>query len=518
MRLRLRWLPALLLFTCAVAAQATVTVFGPADYVVASGAPQTFTPTFAADLHETCGGRAAYFVAVSNADGGVSSATVSVNGTTLLSDHDFPLRSLREFAIDPTASNSLSVTLKGGRPGSALRVAVERRIESPVAGPKSFVIAHATLTDSTTFNVINPSAVYTLVVHATGAANASIAINGVSAVTPADFAGATRSIARQVKLAAGTNQVVTSVNGAPTDTLGWTIQQQFDESICAPQVTIDSPADGDTITTRRILVSGTASGSLDLGVIVNGIPAQFDLLAAGTADDPFRWSVTLDPPAGDVTITATVSAPSGGSASATRTVHYQPATEAVLLSAAPSSGILPFNTTVSLSSTIRNAVKYELDLDGDGVYETVQATSPDPQPVAFSTTGARTLHARVTTADGHIFTGTANVIVQDFTAADRVVRASWTRLMSSMAANDANGAIAQMAGPDAQAKYTDILQAMASAGLLIGYPPSIQDLRAVWIHGNAAHYLLLRNEPDGTYGYHVYFVCGADGVWRIIQF
>ncbi|HEY6214516.1 MAG TPA: hypothetical protein VIW45_19620 [Vicinamibacterales bacterium] len=516
---RLSRLSALLLFASAATAYATTTVFGPADYTLASGAPQTINASFAANLSDTCGGRAAYFLVVSNADGNVSSASLSLNGRTLMTPHDFPLKGgVREIAVDVAASNALTIDLTGGKTGAVLRVAVERRIEATVAGPKSIVIAHPPTSDTTSFNVADASGSYILVLHSTGSASANVSLNGATVVVPSDFGSSTTSLTRRVAVAPGANQISVSLTGAPGDSLDWTLLQQLDESFCGPRIAIDTPADGDTITTRGILVTGTASGSRDLGVTVNGIVAQFNLSAAATVADPYRWFATIDPPVGDVTITAVASAPGGGSTTVTRSVHYAPASETLMLHASPDNGILPLDVTVSVSSTIKNIDKLELDLDGDGYYEIVRGTIPDPIVSSFDSTGTFTLRGRVTTTDGKVFTAATPVIVQNFKAADGAVRAAWTRFVASMAANDANGAIAQLAGDDAKANYGEALLAMAAAGRLTTYVASLQDLRAIWIHGNAAHYLLTRTESGDTFGYHVYFVRGGDGVWRVIQF
>lgn len=401
-----------------VPAMAATTVFGPQSYTLATGSPQSVTATFGPGSDSGCGGTPQFFLVVANPDGGVRSATVSVNGTALLRERDFPLRAAREIPFAASTSNTLAIALKGGRPGSALIVSVERRGE---------------------------------------------------------------------------------------------------ETACGPGIAIHSPAAGAAIRSRRIAVSGTATGSGIAGISVNGVAADYDPSAAGTPSDPLRWFATIDAEDGAVTLSAAAVTKSGATAGDQRQVSFAREAGAVFLRPGPASGVAPFTTHFDLSLGIPDAIaSYQFDLDGDGVFEQSSAARPDQLPMTYATPGMRTATARVTTADGRVFTGSTAVVALPFASMDATLRAVWAELREALAGGDVAAAVAQLSDDERRAKYRPALEALGTG--LPAYADAIADIRPVWIHGNAAHYLMLKPEEGQVFGYHVYFVRGADGRWRVQQF
>jgi PKD repeat protein len=510
---------ALTLVLCAGASvSAATTIYGPSSYAIQPGPPQSFSATFTPSPADACGGQLAYFLVISNADGGVKSATISVNGSAVLAERDFPLSAVQEIPFMPLAgANTLVVVLKGGKQGSVLQIAVERRVEETVLNPSTITIDHGKTTSNLTFSVTAPVSVYMLLLKngSKGVTHATVALNG-AAMSGTDVGGAGSVVARRIAVVGGANSLSVAVSGEPGSSVDVSVQRELDGN-CLPKVSIDNPAPGANVTTRRILVTGTASGSRDLGVSVNGAPAQFDLASAGTDADPLRWFVSLDPPPGPVSIVATATNVAGGSATATRAVTYAPAAETILLRPSVDSGAVPLTVNFDFSSTIQGPIStYEFDLDGDGSYERSFSTSPTDLAVTFTTAGQRAASARVTTADGRVFTTTALVIAQSFNTADQTIRRSWTRFTDALSRGDAAGAASQLSGPESKAKYGPALSALGAG--LAGFASKIQEIHPIWISGNGAHYLLVKAEPGGTFGYHVYFLRAADGVWRVQQF
>src|SRR4051812_44966582 len=112
MFLRMRMRISVLIAAMAIATTAlgSTVVFGPKRYPVTSGKPQAIDDTFALNLGDTCDGHVRYVLSVDS--GGVSSASVTLNGATLLSEKDFPGPQLRELFVDPSPANLLVVTVK----------------------------------------------------------------------------------------------------------------------------------------------------------------------------------------------------------------------------------------------------------------------------------------------------------------------------------------------------------------------------------------------------------------------
>jgi hypothetical protein len=320
--------------------------------------------------------------------------------------------------------------------------------------------------------------------------------------------------------ATGSNELAFSVSGRTGSTIEWTLFRDLGEPSCAvaPTIAITEPAGGTDVVARRIVVTGTATGPRDLGIVVNGVPAQLDLTAAGTEDEPYPWFASVDAVEGATIITATASTPAGQSATDTRNITFTRIAEPVTLVAAQDSGVPPFTAHFNLLTNLDEAVTtYAFDLDGDGSFESSTASLPDSLGQTYTTPGLRTVRAKLTTASGAVHTASTLIAVQPFPVMDAVLRAAWTRFTGAMAVGNAAAATAQLAGKEAQAKYGPSLAALGAR--LPAFAASIQTIHAIWIRGNAAHYLLVRDESGSAYGYHVYFVRGAsDGVWRVIQF
>ncbi|HYC91494.1 MAG TPA: hypothetical protein VEO54_19905 [Thermoanaerobaculia bacterium] len=491
--------------------EASTVLFGPATYAPGTGQPQTHSTTFAGASGETCGGEPMFVLVAENR--GVASAVVVLNGTTLLSERDFPGAALREIPVALGDTNQLAVTIKGGARDASLRLSIERRVQETSAGPAS-VSSGATV--RTTFDAAGGS-MYRLLVRNNGAANANVTLNGTAVLT---LGPGSASALRTLAAATGSNELAFSVSGGTGSSIEWTLFRDLGEPSCAiqPTIAITAPADGTDVVARRIVVTGTATGPRDLGIVVNGVPAQLDLTAAGTENEPYPWFASVDAAEGATVITATASTPAGHSATDTRNVTFTRIAEPVTLVAAQESGVPPFTAHFNLLTSLDEPVtSYAFDLDGDGSFETSTATLPDSLGQTYTTPGLRTVRAKLTTASGAVHTASTLVTVQPFPVMDAVLRAAWTRFTGAMASGNAAAATAQLAGKEAQAKYGPSLAALGAR--LPAFAASIQTIHAIWIRGNAAHYLLVRDENGSAYGYHVYFVRGAsDGVWRVIQF
>jgi hypothetical protein len=348
--------------------------------------------------------------------------------------------------------------------------------------------------------------------------NASISINGAAAFTVAGRDYQNTAVFRDVALPAGASTMTVGVNGAAGASVEWQVLRELADSVCGSiAIGIDSPAESSTVSTRRISVRGTAIGPRDIGITVNGIAAQIDLTRAGTQADPLLWYATVQAAPGNVQLVATASTATGATATAARSVTFTPAAETILLTAAPESGAVPLKTGFDLATTVTGTiVRYEADLDGDGVFEISRTAPPEALTFTYQTPGTRTATARVMTADGRVFTSSTAVVAQPFTVVDALLQQTWSHFVDALAAGDVDAAVAQIAGTHAQSKYRKPLTAIRAR--LPQFAAALADIRPVWITGRAAHYLLVRPENGTPFGYHVYFVRGDDGVWRVIQF
>lgn len=69
---------------------------------------------------------------------------------------------------------------------------------------------------------------------------------------------------------------------------------------------------------------------------------------------------------------------------------------------------------------------------------------------------------------------------------------------------------------DVREKYRRPLESIRPR--LPAFAERLQSLDAVWIRGDVARYLAIRDEEGRPTGYHVYFGRDADGLWKILEF
>ncbi len=392
--------------------------------------------------------------------------------------------------------------------------------ETAIFGPKTYANTSAKpLSVTGTFNLdagalCNGTATFALVVTNNGVSSATIVLNDAVLAGENQFSVSRTSFETAVVPRTGANTLAVTIKGGARDaSLRVAIVRQVAGGCGGPTIAFTSPADGERVTAATILVTGTATGSKDLAVTVNGVTADFDLTAAGTSAEPFRWVVQV--PARPGTVTLRAAAVSGsGRAEALRTVSLQVDASAIELSSQPRSGTAPLTSYFHVSDDV-SATRYDLDFDGNGSVDWTGATLPDVLPFVYQTPGVYLATVRVQTAAGDIVESTTPVVVQSFAAADSLLRASWSRFTAALAAGDVATAVKELS-PAAAAKYRGPLEGIQPA--LPGYVASLTGFDPVWIAENAAHYLLRRLQDTRTFGYHVYFTRGADGAWKLTQF
>ena len=507
-------------------ANASTTIFGPKTYVLATGAPQTFDDSFTVDLSDTCDGKAVYFISVATGDGShaAASGSVTLNGVTIVGDNDLSnAPQTFEQQVTLGANNALRVLLKGGKQGSVMTISVRREIEESAFGPQSDALTASSGSFSATFDVSDTASPYFLLLQNGAedgthfASAATIAVNGVTLASRNDLkdhpvlhvAFAPRS---------GTNTLRVDLRGAAGDTVRVSIKRRVDESVCTViGVAIASPPNGSIVNDRRIVVRGTANGSRQIGVSVNGTAAQFDSTHAGTPTDPFLWVATIKAAPGPLAITATATAPNGRTKSASVSVTYAPANDPTSLTAFPPSGVAPFDVHYLLNVPPSNKVaRYDLDLDGDGVYESSSPAFPSALSGHFAAAGIYEPAVRMTDTAGHVTRASTVVVVETFAVVDATIHARWKGFIDALGRSDIEGALAFMADETTRIKYRSAFKSLNA--FLPQVAADLAQIRTVYIRGDVAHYLVALPVNGQVYGGHVYFERGADGLWRIAMF
>lgn len=522
---------AALLVTCipATAGPGSGLVFGPKTYTIDGSRPQVERDEFPIDASAFCEGRAAFVLVVEDADvngaNRISSGEIVVNGVRLVSESDFPLHKPVERAFMPAAvENSLDVTLTGGRPGSSIIVSIRREIEERIVPPSDYLLAqNGPNAFSQQFDGPDSTSPYILVVEngdsdgGRRVTRGSLTLNGAVVVTNADLHDAVTLVRRRITLQAR-NELRIEAVGRQQDLLRVSIKRLLPETACALlSVSFTTPADGAVIDTSRIMVTGTVTGTRDLGVTVNGSVADVDLSRAGSESDPFTWRALVTADSGVVGLKAVVTDGRRATATAARTVQYAPSAEWVMLRPSTRSGPAPLDVTFSVTLRVADAVvQYEFDFDGDGAFELSAPQLPDDMTHSYRTVGPHTPTMRARLSDGRVLTDRVPVLVQPFSVINELLQAEWSAFVTALAGRDVAAAVSRFGDEETRAKYLEGLERIRPT--LPEFTAAIKTIEPIWITGDAAHYLLTRNEDGSPRGYHVYFVRDAAGVWRIAQF
>ncbi len=520
-----------LIMTAAAAGQliAATIFFGPKTYTLATGSPVTISETISYDTSQTCDGKTAFVLVIQNGGTGttgpVSSANVTVNGTTVAKESDFNGKQARieRPIILLIGANALGVQLKGGNPGNGLTLSVRKEIEEAIRPASVFLLGGGQQTFSQSFTVADPTSPFVLTLQNGDASglhavnSGSVRVNGIEVIAEKDLTSNARLLRKNVVLQT-TNTLTADLKGQAGDSVTLAIKRVLDESACGPHVFFSTPAAGSVIGTSLILVTGTTTGTSDVGVTVNGFPASIDVAAAGTLAAPFRWIAQVEADRGPLTLHAIATTASGSRGEASRDVSVSPVSNDLIVRASPPSGLVPLLVTLNVTSPAPESVsRYEADLDGDGTYEIAGPTLPDPLTATFSTPGVHVITVRATDVNGRITTtASAAVVAQTFALMDSLLKATWSRFVAALGSGNVDTALAQLVDDATRDKYRAALVLIQPT--VKSFAAAIQNIQPMWISANAAHYLLTRLEAGELVGYHVYFARDENGVWRIVQF
>jgi len=498
----------------ALQAMAGTIVFGPAAYPLGRpAAPQVVD--VALDAGAFCDGKASFILTVAN--DGVASGRVMLNGAAIVRERDFhPGQAPFDVPVTLGPSNVLSVELTGGRTGATVTLTITRELSEGVLPPQSFTVERGVQHSALAFDAPLPAEPHLLVVESAEArpAGLRIALNGTDVLTANAYAagGALLRIPVAVRFA---NALELDLNGPAGSAVSVSVRRLADESVCGPRVAITAPPAGAIISSGRLDVQGTVTGTPGAGVTVNGMRADLDLAHAGTATDPFQWFVTIEADPGNVTLIAVAVNEAGGTGNDSRTVTFAPPPQRLTIIPGTPGGPAPLRAAFNFALEGVDAFeRFEADLDGDGVYESAGATL-SPLEATYATPGVRTVRARAILTDGRVLADSVTVVVQSFAAVNAVLQERWRGFTDALAAGNISAALPYL-GSRAREKYQRGLTLIESN--LEAFGASIRTIRPLWVTGSAAEYLLTRDVDGTLQGYYVHFARDTNGVWRIVQF
>jgi len=277
-----------------------------------------------------------------------------------------------------------------------------------------------------------------------------------------------------------------------------------------------------------------ANGGAEVGVTVNGIPAQ----VVGNTFFVNNLSLTE----GENTITAVATDPNGASVQDSLTVtSNSTGKEWLELLLNPESGIAdpavipakPFAATLKVTTHLTNSLLdwswgYQYSYTGNG-------TNPNPLTVVDNTGDG--LEIQLSFSDPGVYrftyslqdTGVANgktytqefmVNVLDKSELDSVLKQQWGGMKSALSARNIPKAVGYFV-ESSQGLYTDIFTELKDSlpAIVAGMET---DIKLISVIDNTAKYRITRNEVHAgqTYpiSYYIYFVVDERGRWKLYKF
>lgn len=229
----------------------TFTAFSPETFIRKTGKPVVETVSFTIKNPDTTYTLYIYNGGTNSEYKRVSSAVVTLNGTTIFDTNDFNQQvSILKKGVNVSASNELQVEIRG-RPGGALTVVLEGTDE---------ILPDITITSPEDNALLNTPSV-------TVTGNASDSISWIKSVTiNGTSAGLTgETYTSDIQLTEGQNTITATATDAAGNTGTATITVTLDTT--PPAVTSTTPVDNDTGVLVNTTITATFSEEIDASTI-----------------------------------------------------------------------------------------------------------------------------------------------------------------------------------------------------------------------------------------------------------
>jgi Protein of unknown function (DUF1566)/Putative Ig domain/Carboxypeptidase regulatory-like domain/Glucodextranase, domain B/Purple acid Phosphatase, N-terminal domain len=276
------------------------------------------------------------------------------------------------------------------------------------------------------------------------------------------------------------------------------------------EITVDSPADGATITGPDVTVSGTVinSSGVETGVMVNGMPATVN------GNRFIVNHVSLQVGSNSITVAATDA--NGLTSTTTKTVTAQ-AGNYIRLTTNIESGVAPMDISLRLNGSFIITNPTMAVTGPVQAILTVGASSTE-FTATLSTEGTYTFTASAVGPDGLTYSDTMTITLLPRFQLENLLKGKWDGMKAKLAANDVDGALGYFASRP-QAKYREFFTALGTQLQLLN--DYLKDIEMVYMTDGNAKCRLYRDKTImgqvHKIEYVIYFV-QENGIWKLYQF
>ncbi len=269
-------------------------------------------------------------------------------------------------------------------------------------------------------------------------------------------------------------------------------------------LTVSSPTIGAAIADDRVLVTGTFSTPPNSAVTVNG------QVAATSGNQFYASSVPLVQ--GQNTLSITLASVDGLRVTETLTVTSTGAAS-VQVTATPEEGLGPLDVSFTLEVTgAINVQLVEVDFDGDGAIDFTGTALPAELNFNYANPGVYGAVFTITDDTATEYITTETVAVADSTVLDADLRSVFKSMTDRLQVGAIDGALNQVSG-GAYEKYRDIFLSLQND--LSTVVDQLGTLSTATLGLEMAEILVIRTVGAEQKAFPIYFLRGADGIWRI---
>lgn len=273
------------------------------------------------------------------------------------------------------------------------------------------------------------------------------------------------------------------------------------------ELTITSPAEGETVTRPDVLVQGTFTHArnLETGIVINGVPAMIFGNRFVANHVPLM--------SGEETIKVVAADTRGISNTAGLFLNVDVADHYITINANPESGLSPLETDLTIDGTF--SIPATIMTESDPFAVEYLESNPDNYKVIVTGRGFYYFTATANNPEGGTCSDTIAILVHDREEFDAMLQAKWDGMKAGLRLGNIETALGFI-----EKSKKNIYG--YNFNLLKDHLPEIetglQDLAMVKVYDRMAEYSVRGMQDGQPYSFYVLFVKDTDGIWRISYF